>query len=174
MTSRTTYFWRPGAHRYGTDPQTIGEALEALAGNGLLHPPEIVEAAKPASSPLHPLFEWDDAVAGAAYRVEQARAVVQQLEVEIITKDGEIRDGVRAFVNIVTVGGEQGYAGVQWAASDAQVVHGLLSRALGELNSWRRRYSDLIELARVNGAIDETVAALELARLETELKPEPA
>jgi hypothetical protein len=171
--SNTVYSWRPKAHRSGVDAQEVGETLEALAVNGLLHPQAIVEAAKPARSPLHRLFEWDDAVAGAAYRVDQARAVVQSLQVEIVTKDGEVREGVRAFVNIVTRTGEQGYAGIMWAASDKDVMRGLLAKALDELNSWRRRYGDLVELARVNDVLDETIAALELARLEAELQNEP-
>jgi hypothetical protein len=163
--SRTVYTWRPNT-RTSVDAQTVGEALEGLAGNGLLHPPAIVEAAKPASSPLHSLFEWDDAVAGAAYRVVQARNVVQALEVEIVTREGEVRENVRAFVNIVTKTGDQGYVGMLWAASDKEVVRALLGKALDELNHWRRRYGDLVELGRLTNAIDEQVAALELARLD--------
>jgi hypothetical protein len=164
----TTYLWKPGSHRGGLDPQVVGEALEVLIGNGdgLLHPQEIVEAAKPATSPLHPAFEWDDRAAGQAYRIIQARAMVQHLEVEIITKDGEVREGVRAFVNITRHDGEQGYVRTLWAASDKDMMRGLLGKALDELNSWRRRYGDFVELARLNDVIDEHVAALELKRLE--------
>lgn len=62
--------------------QQAGEALAALeAEAGSLTPPLVVEAARPSEAPLHPAFEWDDAIAGERYREHQASALIKTVEV---------------------------------------------------------------------------------------------
>lgn len=85
------YGWRPGCRLTG-DAQAVGEALEALEGKNAQG---IVNAAKAKRSPLHTYFEWDDAVAGPLYRLEQARLLTRS--VVIVREDGAGESNPRAF-----------------------------------------------------------------------------
>lgn len=53
------------------------ELARLNAKHGGLRPSVVVEAAKPAASPLHKEFEWDDTRAGREYRLEQARKLIR-------------------------------------------------------------------------------------------------
>jgi hypothetical protein len=49
--------------------------------NGLLTPDGVLEEAKDESNPLHPAFEWDDAVAGKRWRRKQAQELIYSVRV---------------------------------------------------------------------------------------------
>src|SRR2546421_688544 len=49
----------------------------AAANNGCLRPPDVVDAARPKSSPLHEHFDWDDTDAAEKWRLEQARHLIR-------------------------------------------------------------------------------------------------
>lgn len=65
----------------------VAEALASLASarDGRLTPGDVVEAARPAESPLHDQFEWDDTAAAERYRLEQARALIRSVRVLVRT-----------------------------------------------------------------------------------------
>jgi hypothetical protein len=58
---------------------------------GVLTPENIVEAARSKKSVLHKAFEWDDSIAAEHYRLQQARTLINNIEVTIIS-DGEERN----------------------------------------------------------------------------------
>jgi len=51
----------------------------------------VVEAAAPASHPLHNRFEWDDSVAGHKYRLVQATELIRSVEVNFVVDETPIR-----------------------------------------------------------------------------------
>jgi hypothetical protein len=53
--------------------------------HGTLTPQAVVQAAQNAKSPMHDCFEWDDKVAGQAFREDQARALIRSVRVEVTT-----------------------------------------------------------------------------------------
>ena len=53
--------------------------------HGTLTAAIVVQAAQNAKSPMHDCFEWDDKVASAAWREEQARVLIRSVRVEIVT-----------------------------------------------------------------------------------------
>jgi hypothetical protein len=133
-----------------------------------------VEAATPPTSVLHPLFEWNDRAAAHRYRVEQARHVLSDLAVTVVTKEGEVLEVRRAFVNVISRDREQGYVTVIRAASDAYLSRQVLAQAVAELNAWKRRYAEFRELADVFAVIDATIPTVEAIISQDELQPEPA
>lgn len=152
---RVIYGWRAGS-RVNIDAQAAGEALANLqkGHNGLLEPEMVVDAARDEASPLHPHFEWDNAVAAEAFRADQARELVRSLTVDISRSNLETK-AVRAFVN-VDIGSERGYLSTFTAMSSEELRKQVLERAFGELEAWRARHAELSELARIFAAIDET------------------
>lgn len=146
------YPWKEMA-RVPVDAQAAGEEIERIRTrqNGRLEPQDIVAASRDPEATLHPVFEWDDAVAAEAYRVDQARYVIRSLVVQI--SKAPDAPPVRAFVS-VTRDTDRSYTSTTHALADPDLRQQVLERALAELQSWRRRYSELVELAQVFAQID--------------------
>lgn len=62
------------------DELALFEVLSAIEQQGKVNPEALVDKARPADSPIHHLFEWDDVVAGERYRLEQARLYIARIE----------------------------------------------------------------------------------------------
>lgn len=148
------YQWRPGFRHAKLDPQPIGECIEALriAEGGICLPEQLVEIARQAASPLHPLFEWDDTEAAIAYRREQAGDVLRHVAV-VIESEPE-REPIRAFVVVQRPDEKQGYTSIHAAMYDDEFRRQVLDRAKAELKTFRRKYAEYQELAAVLQAID--------------------
>tara|TARA_R100001082_G_C4245518_1_gene109240 strand:+ start:61 stop:555 length:495 start_codon:yes stop_codon:yes gene_type:complete len=62
--------------------QTVGEQLETIQQeNGKVTAHLVLDHARPISSPLHPIFQWDDEQAAEQYRLHQARNLIRSIEV---------------------------------------------------------------------------------------------
>lgn len=80
----TEYRWRSSfaAHSVAADAAAIElERIRAAHDEEKLDPHAIVEASRSKKAVLHPLFEWDDAVAGEEYRLQQARRLSRSIYV---------------------------------------------------------------------------------------------
>ena len=115
----------------------------------------VVAAARPARSPIHSYFDWDNNSAADKFRLWQARMLIRTVNV---IYEGLPDKQTRGFVNIkVDVGTDEpqrGYLGIARVLSDADMRSQLLERARHELREWRKRYNDLNELAAIFEAID--------------------
>lgn len=54
-------------------------------------PKMVVDDARNPESPLHDLFDWDDAVAAERWRITQARVVLRRVSLVIVVQDLEVR-----------------------------------------------------------------------------------
>jgi hypothetical protein len=77
------------------------ELLAVRSQHGKLTPQLVVDAARNPEHPLHSRFEWDDAVAGEAWRRQQAHELIRKAKV-VYREAGETEPekSVRAFVAI--------------------------------------------------------------------------
>lgn len=56
------------------------ERVHALTGaDGVVTPDALVDDARDESSPLHSLFEWDDATAAERHRIDTARSIIRSV-----------------------------------------------------------------------------------------------
>ena len=99
------------------DHEAIAQELAALEANGRLVPEEIVRAAESPMSPLHLCFTWDDALAGHAWRIEQARDLIRTVRVQVTTETRTIST-VRYVHDPSLAPGEQGYVSVEGLRDD--------------------------------------------------------
>lgn len=77
------------------------ELLTVRAQHGKLTPQLVVDTARDPEHPLHSRFEWDDAVAGEAWRRQQAHELIRKAKVVYReASDTEGEKSVRAFVAI--------------------------------------------------------------------------
>ena len=115
--------------------------------DGLLHPQDIVDAARPARSPLHRFFQWDDTKAAEEYRKWQARELLQ-VTVEVIkTEGGDIP--MQVFCSLTTDRSDGGYRAMVDILGDKGMRAQLLADALRDLEIFSDRYKQLKELAAV-------------------------
>jgi hypothetical protein len=71
--------------------QAIEATLKAMAEHAPITPERVVEAAAAEDSPLHACFEWDDAKAAAAYRLDQARALIRSVEWVTVIEERQVQ-----------------------------------------------------------------------------------
>ena len=142
--------------KYGKE---VADEISRLQTDGLVTPQRIVDAAQSEDSPLHSHFTWDDTEAARSWRVEQARAMIMKVRVNIETRPNEPPIQVRAFVSLASdrVSGG-GYRSVQAVLEDPTRRAEMLSTALEELQTLQKRYGHLSELATVFAALDFVAA----------------
>ena len=142
------YSFKPGSY-IKVDAQAAGEMCERLAAENRLTAKELLNANRPADAPLHGAFEWDDSIAAEAYRENQARHIINCLQIV----EPEKKEPVRAFFNIVRT--ESNYHHVDAIFQNETATSALLKTALAELESFRKKYRQLSELAPVFDALDQ-------------------
>lgn len=139
------------------DPQVVGELLAGIcdSNGGRLTPEATVAAAKNRRHPLHKHFEWDDAAAAHAYRLDQARELIRV--VRVIEDNNPPR---YAFLSVRDKDGTA-YRAVGEVMRSADLQLKVRQQALRDLRAWERRYSqiaDVCELVRLaSDRLEETV-----------------
>lgn len=78
-----------------------GELLSVREAHGKLTPQLVVDVARDPAHPLHSRFEWNDAVAGEAWRRQQAHELIRKAKVVYREADESGPEkSVRAFVAV--------------------------------------------------------------------------
>ena len=133
------------------------DALESIAtaNHGRLLPAAVVEAATPERHPLHRCFTWDDTIAAQMHREEQARRLIRSVVVREVAGEA-LDEPVRAYINGRTADSSD-YRSVVQVLADDELADKLLSRALDEARSWRRRYRSLERMRDICQAIDRVL-----------------
>lgn len=145
--------------------QTVGVQLEKLRASAGPHitTQQVVDVARPAASPMHPVFEWRDPVAAEEWRNYQARQVLRCLRVEVQNDDGQERQ-IIANVHIVC-DNRHGYMPALEAATEPDYHQQVLDEAWRYLEGFRRRYGGISALAPVFDAME----SLEIQRVRTKV-----
>lgn len=130
------------------------EVSSFLQEAGPIDSEQIVSLAKSRSCPLHKYFEWDDAIAGHAYRLTQARHLVLSIQIESVDT-GEI---TRAFES-VTIDNRRAYVPIQTIVQSEELVGQVIENALRQLRYWSAKHQKLKKL--FGGVFDEIKKAEE-------------
>lgn len=151
------YSWRVS---HNASAQTVGETLERIeARDGIITREAFLEESRPETSPTHGCFEWDDSVAAEKYRLNQSSAIIRDIKVTI---SGDNSEPVRtmAFLNIkpnpTAQTAEYQSADIAISATDTRQI--ILQNALDELNRFRVKYRELVELSGVFDEIEKAMA----------------
>ncbi len=127
--------------------------LKELAdrNNGILSPEAVVKAARPAASPIHDQFEWNNTEAARRYRLIQAGELIR-VSVEVIAPSG-CKDAymVRAFTSLTTdrKHGAGSYRATVAVLSSSELRKQMLADALAEMEAFEKKYDSLKELAEL-------------------------
>lgn len=135
-------------------------ALTAIyEDRGELTPQTVVDEARPAKAPLHDRFEWDDEVAGEAYRRAQAAQLIRSVRIEFSTEAEGERKYVRAFSSVRQSDPEQqGYRPTDEIAADPLAAKILLrecERAIAELKAKYGHLAEFVSLVQ-SGLLEQS------------------
>jgi hypothetical protein len=151
--------WRAG-FQFKADPNLAWKAIEKVREDygGDVPPEALVEAARARKHPLHNDFIWDDAEAANVQRTETSRCIIRSL---VIIRE-ESSQPCRVYETAILKGTEKEhsrkvYRTMEDIMADPQSRKDLLKRALGELESFQKRYHQLEKLATVLKAIDKVL-----------------
>lgn len=143
------YEWKTSLFK--VDANVAGAVCEELKNTVGLTKESLVDASRPIDAPLHKEFEWDDKLAAEEYRKEQAGLIIRNLAVKM-EEAGE--EPVRAYFKTET-GHKSVFESIQTIMAEADKRNSLLEIAIKELQSFKKKYSMLKELARVFEEIDK-------------------
>lgn len=140
------YRWKDGCRLSDNDAESVGALVESI---DVATPRWLVEQARPNKSPIHHLFEWDDAAAAAAHRLDQARHMIRSL---VITVEEKEPIEVRAMCHVPS---EDGYVAHTRVFNDADMRAQVVEQAKREYKAMARRYHVYSELKKVHEAIEQ-------------------
>lgn len=157
------YTYRKSAGGYGVPAQVVGEELHRLsAEHGHINSQLVVDEARPEDAPLHPAFEWDNAIAGERYRVHQASTLIRAVQV-VEPENPEVQQH-RAFVLTTVADSPKAvYVQAEEVVSDAAMFADAIARLERKLNEARHSVMELNMLAASAGAEPERMARISLA-----------
>lgn len=131
------------------------ERIEETHG-GIVTPQAVVEFARDPTTALHSRFDWEDSIAAAKWRLEQARSILR-VAVKYV---GEVEK--RPIAAFVSLGSDRirggGYRSTVRVLDDDEKRGELLEQAKQEARAWADRYKEFNELARIRMAIVESLA----------------
>ena len=150
------YQWK--GRKFNMDANIVGKEVEKLEKEqGEITARGLVNAARPEDSPLHSLFEWDDAKAAEGFRRRQALDII--IHLAIVREDTPEPTTVRAYMNVADEADNPTrrtgtFINTEDAFKDAEKRGLILRCAIRELREIKAKYNALTELAEVFEAID--------------------
>ena len=120
--------------------EVIAENLETIreGNDGKLRPVDVVDAARPATAPLHPLFTWDNKKAAEEHRLWQARQLIREVEVEIMGRS------VHKYHTVQTIPKENSYyQAAEIIVEQPDEFERALTALLAKFNAAQRAVEDL-------------------------------
>lgn len=144
------YSWSAGRHP-AVSAQKVGQWLETLPDR---RPQTILEASRAKKSPVHEYFwKLDNQEAAREHRLLLARLMLASLTIDVVIYDRKKPRTIQARA-IMHSSGDGDYDYTDVAMGDPTKREYVLSQALVELQTTKRRYQHLSELAVVFSAIN--------------------
>lgn len=112
---------------------------------GRLSPDLVVEVATAPEHPLHVMFEWDDTVAGAKYRLVQAAGLIRSVKISINRGPTKAPLSVRAFMAPREATEPQSYEPVEDIIQDPLRRQMMLHQMERDWRALYRRYAEFKE-----------------------------
>jgi hypothetical protein len=144
--------WRNSPVDLKINPEVAFNELERIRADhgGELIPKTVVLESKPVTAPLHPVFEWRNAVAADRYREWQARNVIKAVRIVVIDETGE-KVSEPAFVSVRVVA-EDGKLSRYYQQTDVAITRpdewmSAIAQAQLKLNAAEQAIKDLQRIA---------------------------
>jgi hypothetical protein len=147
------YQWRIESLAKGVDPTiAVKEITKIEKSAGAITPETVLDAAKNKRSPLHALFTWDNSEAAHQFRLQQARTLLNNIQVTII-HDGNPK--VISVYEVITNNDSRSYKHIESFTPDD--IHQVKMRTIAELNTLKTKLGIYNEFHHVVKVLEETV-----------------
>lgn len=132
------------------------ERIESLYGS--LTPQNILDASRPQNALFHTLFQWDDTVAAEHYRLQQARVILNNIEVTVIS------DGQPKQISVYEVIKQPSVNPVYKSINSMTVsdIDFIKMRTLKELNILKDKLSVYKEFSKVTSSLNQAIQDLNI------------
>jgi hypothetical protein len=159
--------WKQG-RGFPVSAQIVGERLAKIeqAMGKEFAPRDLVEDARPKTSPTHALFEWDNRKAGDLYREQQAKSVIIAL---VRAKEPTESEDEPQLPRQVYVGYGNRHEGSRYcstlhAMNNAEIWSSVLTETRRQIKGLQRRLEDFQESAAIVAALDQAISAIDQAK----------
>lgn len=142
VTWQNDFFAKANAEKVYEELRSLGDTYT---------PQQVVDFARDENTELHKCFEWDDTRAANLYRLQQARKISCNL-VYVDPQDNSKPSHIRVYQRSEE---DKAYKGVVFTLKNETEYDSLLKRAYSELQSFKQRYQNLVELAPFISLIEE-------------------
>lgn len=151
--------WKIKGLAKGLDPNVVLSELERIENvYGGLTAQSVLEAASPEDSILHVLFEWDDSEAAKQYRLQQARTILNNIEVQIIG-DGEGKT-ISVF-ELVTIDSSRVYKNI--SSFGRNEIDQVRLQTIKSLNILKNKLNTYNGFSSVIGKLGDVIEELKIA-----------
>lgn len=145
------YAYRGPGHPVNTPVEkTVAELQKIKERDGGITASALVEESRPVNAPLHPEFEWDNAVAGEKYREVQARQIIRSVVLMPQPELHETLPVIRAFVSIHDPAGQTPQARIYKPTletlRDPLEGEDVVNRCLRDVQQVLQKYKDILEV----------------------------
>ena len=164
LTAKQRYAFRNGTKIKGVSADVAGSELDRIyRDRGSLDPTLVVDEARPEDAQLHPVFEWQDEVAGENWRKYQARTLIRAVEV---VKDDK---AAPVWINVQPASAAASYVPADVVAVTPDYLAVAVSEAAKRLAAADEALGQLKRLAQEQGddravLIAAAMSSLELAK----------
>lgn len=160
-----TYVLARGVSRGGLKPEEIGVELSRIyAEKGELKTKTVVDEARPDGAVLHPVFEWQDSIAGEKYREWQARDLIRSIQ--IVNKATNVAAHVYVNVPSPTAKEKAGtYEPVSVVVNNPDKFVRALSSAQARLDAAQGAIDELRSAGKESDISADRMAALSIAAM---------
>lgn len=151
------YLWKLKSLAKGIDANEAVKELERIESvYGKLTAEHILSESRDPQAVLHPIFNWDDEQAAEQYRLNQARTILNNIQVKTIT-NGEPK--LISVYEVVNKGENRTYKNIEsMSPSDVDYVKKV---ALRELNSAKQKLERFEQFNESVGNIEQAIEGIE-------------
>lgn len=142
--------------------------LKQLARKGELTPERVVEHAQRQDSPLHEFFEWDDALAAQAHRLQQARSLIRSVRVEVTVEEHIL--SVPRYVHDPDRDDTGGYIETLSIKDDRQIAMRVLTQEVARAIGCLQRARKVAAALGMSGVVDGLILQMSNVQVEVEAK----
>jgi hypothetical protein len=159
MSTTKNYAWKIPSFAKNIDIDLAIQEMERIESlYGSLTPQNILDASRPQNALFHALFQWDDTIAAEHYRLQQARIILNNIEITVIG------DGKPINISVYEVIKQPSTASVYKNISTMTIddIHFIKTRTLKELNILKDKLSVYKEFSKVTSTLNQAIQDLNI------------
>lgn len=159
MSAVKNYAWKIPSFAKNIDINLAMEEMERIESlYGSLTPQNILDASRPKNALFHTLFQWDDTVAAEQYRLQQARTILNNIEVTVVS------DGSSKQINVYEVVKQQSSGQIYKSINSMTLddIDFIKQRTLKELTILKDKLSMYKEFSKVTSSLHQAIEDLNI------------